>query len=734
MTILNNILQLSLKSSYVIIFVIFLRFFLKKAPKVFSYALWSIVFVRLIFPFAIESPYSFSKIGNKISEKILVEESVSLEKNLTTNSKFIERDPSTSNKFEVEKRSGDKLVSSEKLNEIKEINTGGSLEKSSFIKNNFYFLVWIGAIGLILLYSLISTLKLSRKLKGSQHLRENIYINDSLETAFVFSLVSPKIFVPAGLRSDEMTYIIRHEEVHIKRGDHLIKFLAFLITCIHCFNPLVWLAYYLMSLDMELSCDERVVREMGSFIKKDYSNSLLAFSIGRKIFTASPIAFGENNIKVRIKNILNYKKPKTWVVILGILLIAVLAVGCLTEEVKEEDNTKSINTELDENKPILSELKNSPEDYAIDLINSRIDELASTDIEVADYRIDRLEKVDSYNYVAKSQVEVWALSYSLQFKNSQDYEKLNGFIGWGTEDNWISKVDDGSFLVFEKEKDKLSYLINMPALEFSEEANKAQQGAALRNYLEITGLANREIYPGQHKIFVFNDSSGAKNKLLLSKPVKQEDGGIWIVERWTDKNGTVYLWPYKPKENIEEYEYFQKLQGSVDQGHETWRLNPLEVAYDYIINIIGQKGVKLDKVIEEDFVSMDDFYKTPVSIYRGYILEVKTGQKDISDLIHLDPVEWLGLEDEERLKELGLDPNKDLPNGYYINNPTNYPESIFLKEDTKYLLADPKNIAGPGIEVSKDDFIKYLDNKKDTLFEVKVVNEEAIEITEIYLP
>lgn len=191
-------------------------------------------------------------------------------------------------------------------------------------------LIWLAGILILLVYSVLTTLKLVRKLKSSKHLKGNIYEVNHIDTPFVFGLLRPKIYIPFGLSETEESYIIKHEETHIKRFDHIIKFISFIATMIHWFNPLVWLAFFLMGKDMELSCDEKVIAEMGSGIKKDYSHSLLSLSSSRRVIGCSPLAFGGENTKGRIKNILNYKKPKFWATLVGIIAIVVAVVGLLS--------------------------------------------------------------------------------------------------------------------------------------------------------------------------------------------------------------------------------------------------------------------------------------------------------------------------------------------------------------------------------------------------------------------
>jgi beta-lactamase regulating signal transducer with metallopeptidase domain len=166
----------------------------------------------------------------------------------------------------------------------------------------------------MLIYSVISLLKLKRKLTGAVWLRCNIYLADSHLTPFVIDVIRPRIYLPSALSERERDYIILHERTHIRRLDHIVKLAAFLALSIHWFNPLVWVAFMCCMKDMEMSCDEAVMKKMGDGIGADYSASLLSLATGRKILAGAPLAFGEGNTKSRIKNVLHYKKPTFWIV------------------------------------------------------------------------------------------------------------------------------------------------------------------------------------------------------------------------------------------------------------------------------------------------------------------------------------------------------------------------------------------------------------------------------------
>ncbi|NLX75372.1 MAG: M56 family metallopeptidase [Synergistaceae bacterium] len=159
-------------------------------------------------------------------------------------------------------------------------------------------------------------------------LKENIYLADHISTPFVLGVKKPKIYLPSSLLENEQNYIIRHELCHIKRLDHITRTLGFIALSVHWFNPLVWIAFALSGKDMELSCDEAVMKSIGTDIKAEYSQSLLRFSTTKKMIHATPLAFGEGDTKSRVKNVLNYKRPKFWMVLITALL-CVVAIFCL---------------------------------------------------------------------------------------------------------------------------------------------------------------------------------------------------------------------------------------------------------------------------------------------------------------------------------------------------------------------------------------------------------------------
>ncbi|AGA68952.1 antirepressor regulating drug resistance protein [Desulfitobacterium dichloroeliminans LMG P-21439] len=300
-----QILNMSFTASIVILFVLVAKLPLKKAPKIFSYALWSVVLFRLVFPFSFESLLSLLPSNpTPISHKILYAQTPQIKTGIA---------------------GIDNAVNSS----LPAPSLGASVNPMQIWTFIGEF-VWLAGIAVLLLYSVVSLLRLQNRLKNAVHEKENVYLAEHLNTPFVLGIIRPKIYLPKALSLDEKQYILLHEQIHIRRFDHVIRMLSFLVLCVHWFNPLVWVAFILSGKDMEMSCDEAVIRRLGNDVKKDYSSSLLALATGRHIISGIPLAFGEGDTKSRIKNVLNYRKPTFWVIAIAVFIVVALYVGLMT--------------------------------------------------------------------------------------------------------------------------------------------------------------------------------------------------------------------------------------------------------------------------------------------------------------------------------------------------------------------------------------------------------------------
>lgn len=329
-----KILNMSLMASYCIVAVIVLRFFLKRQSKLLSYLLWSVVLFRLLCPFSLSSSYSLLRMDTDIISR----ENINKWSLDNINEGHAAAD-NMQQEWQLETAGVDAALSQTMDVEAAQENT--------WVQKVFDAASWIWIAGLVLLicYSIITTLRMRKLLSGAVNIGDNIYEAENIGTAFVFGIIRPRIYLPLHIQEEERKYVLEHEGIHIARKDYLVKILAYAAACLHWFNPLVWLAFVLMENDMEMSCDEAVLRKLGENVKKEYSRSLLSLSCERKIFQGSPLAFGEGKVKGRIQNILSYKKKTLAAVIVAAVVIIAIGVGLILNPKSDSDAGLSENLE-----------------------------------------------------------------------------------------------------------------------------------------------------------------------------------------------------------------------------------------------------------------------------------------------------------------------------------------------------------------------------------------------------
>lgn len=301
--------NMSLTASVVILAVLAVRLLLRRAPKVFSYALWAVVLFRLLCPVSVTSAVSLlGALGAPAQERSAVTSVVEyvpadIVRDMAPTVMPLPQEP-----FPAEP--GENIVSTAPSVTQPDAAPVSPLSGPVAVLT----LTWLTGMALLLLYSVVSLLRLRRRLVGAVRLEDNIYLADYIPSPFVMGLFRPKIYLPSTLTETERGYILRHEQYHLRRRDHVVKLLSFLALCVHWFNPLVWAAFILAGKDMEMSCDEAVVRELGEDIRADYSASLLSLATGRRIVAGMPLAFGEGDTGGRIRNLLNWKRPQPWII------------------------------------------------------------------------------------------------------------------------------------------------------------------------------------------------------------------------------------------------------------------------------------------------------------------------------------------------------------------------------------------------------------------------------------
>ncbi|MCI6817835.1 MAG: M56 family metallopeptidase, partial [Clostridium sp.] len=303
-----KIINMSISASWVVLAVLVLRLILKKAPKWVNVMLWGVVAIRLLCPFSIESALSLIPNTETISPELMVEAAPSTQANMPTINTII-------NQTAVSQQASADTVSANPLQ----------------FRIHLLIGIWAAGIAALLLYSAISYRSLYNRVRTAVRLRGSIYQSENVSSPFILGIIKPKIYLPFSADGQNMEYAAAHEQAHIRRRDHWWKPLGFLLLAIHWFNPIMWLAYILLCRDIELACDEKVIKDLGNEQRADYSDALLSCSINKRMITVCPLAFGETGIKERVKSVINYKKPAVWLIAVSIIACIVLGVCFLTD-------------------------------------------------------------------------------------------------------------------------------------------------------------------------------------------------------------------------------------------------------------------------------------------------------------------------------------------------------------------------------------------------------------------
>lgn len=322
-----HLLNISITAGWIVLVVVLLRFVLKKAPKWTRVVLWGLVALRLLLPVSIESPLSL----------VPSEQTVSI-------ATWTLPDTAVGNSEEgsaAQRTTAERVVFQTgfpALNSAINLTMKQSYEHHSTVSTVKTVAGWVWLAGVVgmLFYVLISFLRLRHRVRASVLLEKGVYVCDEIKDPFILGLIVPKIYLPSGMDEQTRAYVLAHERAHLKRFDHIWKPLGFLLLSVYWFNPLLWLAYILLCRDIELACDEKVVKELDDTGKAAYSEALVTASVSRRSIAACPLAFGETGVKSRVKSVLNYKKPAFWIILVAILACIAVAVCFLTMPTKDK--------------------------------------------------------------------------------------------------------------------------------------------------------------------------------------------------------------------------------------------------------------------------------------------------------------------------------------------------------------------------------------------------------------
>ncbi|MBQ1375765.1 MAG: hypothetical protein IIY69_05735 [Clostridia bacterium] len=422
--IFTTVLDMSASSAIVILAVIAVRFVLGLcgAPKKWSFVLWTAAAFRLICPVSFKAAFSIFSIGT-----------------VNAPAAISERMPAAGT---AQVMTGGETAA-EAAAPAAAAAAAPMTEAAQSYNALFVFLaVWLIGVTVMLLYAVISYARLRGRMNTAVLQEENIYASEAASSPFILGFVRPRIYVPFGLTGDTRRYVLEHERYHIRRGDHIIKSAAFLILALHWFNPLVWLSFYLMSRDMEMSCDEKVLSQSGG-IKKAYSMALLLFAVRERFPLASPLAFGETGVKGRIKNALSFKKPKAWITVLAAVLCIAAVAACAADPKEEKAQYDDI------------------ESYVMSVISTETVEYPSVDgtfktAKTADVRLEYLEKQGELSmFGTDGTLEAWQYEWRVRIDVPKEDVALVG--GMSEADGWYDLEGQGGHILIVRRHEDGSY-------------------------------------------------------------------------------------------------------------------------------------------------------------------------------------------------------------------------------------------------------------------------------------
>ena len=359
-------LDMSISAAAVIAVVLLLRLLLRNAPKKWRYLLWSAAGFRLACPVSFRAAFSIFRLGPKAATAPAAASAAGELRYIprpAVSAAPVITNPITVTGTPVPVQSGAITVqaAAPAVSPMQLLLTVGTV-------------LWLAGIVVMLIVGVVSYLRMKDKLADAVRLEESVFASDSIRAPFILGLLPPRIFVPAGLEGKELGYVLAHERTHLRRLDHWIKLLGYLLLTLHWFNPLVWLAFCLMSRDMEMSCDEQVLTELGGEAK-NYSRTLLSFAEGRRFPAPAPLGFGESDVKCRIKNALRWRKPKLWVTVLAVVLCLAAIAACTANPKEKTEESTAPGVDLMASDIHEARLLNSSRDQVYGLNKDQRDEL-----------------------------------------------------------------------------------------------------------------------------------------------------------------------------------------------------------------------------------------------------------------------------------------------------------------------------------------------------------------------
>ncbi|MBR1701204.1 MAG: hypothetical protein IJ716_04550 [Lachnospiraceae bacterium] len=697
-TVFLKILNLSINATWLILAVIVLRFLLKKAPRWITCILWALVAIRLVCPFSLESVFSLLPSGEVIPPDIAMERKPAIHTGISVINDTV--NPVISETFAP--------AMEDSANPLQII-----LAAASF--------VWVIGMLLMLSYALLSFWLLKRKVRASIPVGERIMVCDEVKTPFILGMIRPVIYLPSSLGGQTYDMVKAHEAAHIKRLDHWWKPLGFVLLSVYWFNPACWVAYILLCRDIEAACDEKVIQDKGRAYAAAYSEALLALSMPRRVIAACPLAFGETDVKRRVKGVLHYKKPAFWVLLCALVGCVVVAVCFLTNPISDkeegsrtegslsEDKNKDLKTWQAVAKTTEEQIENMPE-----VVTARItvteDENSGMHVEAVIACAQTVQEIEDKKELQNSVETALAKIFPQGTEIKVETVSLKDI-----EDALSSSVFHGEFVEVPRP------IVNLAA---TEGADNTQILYADKDII---------IFSDYYGLFVYskNDRAVITGLDLKSIGCNFTQGDNYCEKFVSEDSSTVYLHPLTSA-GMYVYQYETdrltaedfRLDGLklhiLPEGNEDYHFGDYDEWTDngkQMVTLLrhgGMIGELCYADFEKDQGTLARYYPlfAPEKVY--YYICGHDG-----DRLLLDDVEWI-TDGSERAEELGLTED-DMPGGFYVYNKESRQVPAVLTDACIFTILDWED--GYSIqqakEVDKDTFLRILDERLASYQEIE---------------
>ena len=569
-----RLINMSAIASIVILFVLVVRLILKRAPKVFSYALWAIVLIRLLIPVSIQSPISVVPNTPAASGAVI-------------NSALPEIE------FETPRdREQNYYESQNTTSEDVQVYVSRTMEPIVYLS-----IAWLIGMAVMVLYSGISYLKIRRMVRIAVPLRDNIWIADDIKSPFVIGFIKPKIYLPNNLGEQEQEYIILHEQHHIKRLDHIIKGIAFVALTIHWFNPLVWVAFILACKDMEMSCDEAVIHKLGSDVRADYSASLLTLATGHRIIAGTPLAFGEGDTKGRIKNLAKWHQPVFLTFVIGIFVCLLAGVLLLTNPIEETGDESGVTyyagTVVDSAMSVVNEGDRESRSYITLACDDGEDRL----FWMAEENVKPDHNLLGQYVIVRGRIESGTgllVATNISISEKEFSESLDEAINWAILDHNYSRRYDGmlrvaSFVQLSSENKGIA---------------SVESDMKLIEKATVYGLAYHQVFRLEDDILI--EEGGSHIPVVLTFTYDASNG-FTLTEYWEPRDGNYYVKDLKAKFNGHPWPDTQKYLQQQMMDNYLQAMEYYEVGTDVLINtLLDSVRAKAQFTLLENLIEGED--------------------------------------------------------------------------------------------------------------------------------